>query len=59
MTAQPRLKCVRTRVSTLGNNGVIPSSQHKICHAMVQFSQPVVIMLNLYKKNLISTLFSF
>lgn len=50
MTAQPRLKCARTRVSTLGNNGVIPSSQHKICHAMVQFSQPVAIMLNLYKK---------
>lgn len=26
---------------------------------MVQFSQPVAILLNLYKKNLISSLFSF
>lgn len=28
----------------------MPLSLHKICHAMAQFSQPVAIMLNLYKK---------
>lgn len=29
---------------------MIPSGQHKICHARSQFSQPVAITLNLYKK---------
>lgn len=37
----------------------MPLSQHKICHAMVQFSQPVAIMLNLYKKKKCNIQFVF
>lgn len=50
MTVHPHLKCVRTQV-LLGNNGVIPSSHHKVFHVKVQLSKHVAIMLNLYKKN--------
>lgn len=56
---QPCLKCLQHTQLCLRNNGVIPSSQHRFCHAMLQFSQSAAIMLNLNnKKNVISSFHS-